>query len=1429
MNMHLLLKSTLLLSASLLPCGTSSELSSERPWDGEEDGEEDGPEIMTVSEMPEENLMESLAKYSIKYQRCHEEYRGGDDAGLHRSARGLAEQTKTEATEEGFESFVGEMSPVEVEDAIEDYTIPQTSKNERLSLSFVTFRFCVSQAMDGPACDACLSEYGEIVVDMKTYLRSMMNYKQMQMEIYCNTCYECIENENRPVGFGSEQSQGGGRVPDDVPVRERQRQGGDQDFVIAKEEISEPFEGEEPSNPSYDKCASMNPSQCRDECEDLQSMGGDAHYLEFIDCQLIYKNEDTNEVYYVGPSCNEYGQMQISIFLDEECTIRDDTKEKSSYLNDDELLKWRIREILFHQTFVSDDCVASCIDEDDNDRNRRQIQEDKGDMNVNMVSNANEDEEAVWFGGASAASSGGSSVLQTTSSGGNSASTSSSGGSGASPFDNTPKVNAVCPTLYYASSIVQPGNYNANRPNGNSDGDEEVLDWAEEETWEEPSDPENFVGSEEVEYTVVVNNLEGKPVNGLDGVGTPVEGSCGGNWNNQGEDEMATEPAPAPATNQDVDTNSLDHMGEDKDEDKEIELGAVEEPILWDEAPPKWASDEDGDFDEQLSDYEEPVDTCTCKNEAGIWWAGKFCEHKATAMCQPSRSGTEQFCTNGGECINREIPAEYGRICNCPVGFYGRYCEWIVEVGVPDHVGEEMEEQEEEDEDEDEDEYEDEAISEIDEWDSSAGGGDAQDADPDGENECTLKCLNGGRCITWYGSDGKEECECPVNYFGVACEQHIPSPPQKPLSSSIHVISPDSLANEVSYGHQVALFGPPNFFGKSSIVANVYYTDSDLCDSNNLDPIMGYPFSEIDEVGNEPFIFMVDRGSCTFVQKVRNAQSIGAWAVIFANNACLCMDLDEMNSFCVSDPGVNCEQALPVLADDGTAEDITIPSFIMLKQDADRIKADLKANKHVMMEMTIQTIPLPSMAEPIPVRYELWMTPANAAARAFLLGFKETAVSLRGFALFTPRFYIIDGVELGCTDATGENDCSNMCTNNGRYCGPNLDDDFDVGISGADVVRESMHWICIWELFGANIDGVGLQWWDYVSHFIEKCSTPDLFADKECVSAAMEIADIPPEKIFQCVEDYSYGGMDSDERNKLLEEQIYIIQDRGITRLPTFHVDQKPVDKAFNSDNALNAICARVVADSAPPVCKAATGLRPTTPPPDTESRPPLTSIEEETLEVAASNEDVIGYTTLGRGSCQDSLGKMYSFIQSKFTDFPDAAICASEECDRFQNLQSYRGFEFSVTKRCTCLFDKDALPSILESEPGSQAQVSKVNDGNGEVASVSGTPGATCYKTTSYVVLENADGAAAIPASSTSTGSFVDNATFISTSPVPSFEPSSAPSFEPTSKPSMMPTEEPTEEPTIFSTESSPGAHDGLRYRALLYITSFLLSVLSL
>jgi len=39
-----------------------------------------------------------------------------------------------------------------------------------------------------------------------------------------------------------------------------------------------------------------------------------------------------------------------------------------------------------------------------------------------------------------------------------------------------------------------------------------------------------------------------------------------------------------------------------------------------------------------------------------------------------------------------------------------------------------------------------------------------------------------------------------------------------------------------------------------------------------------------------PFILMVDRGGCTFVKQVRNAQQAGAAGVVIAGNTCLCSD-----------------------------------------------------------------------------------------------------------------------------------------------------------------------------------------------------------------------------------------------------------------------------------------------------------------------------------------------------------------------------------------------------------------------------------------------------------------------------------------------------------------------------------------------------------
>lgn len=121
-----------------------------------------------------------------------------------------------------------------------------------------------------------------------------------------------------------------------------------------------------------------------------------------------------------------------------------------------------------------------------------------------------------------------------------------------------------------------------------------------------------------------------------------------------------------------------------------------------------------------------------------------------------------------------------------------------------------------------------------------------------------------------------------------------------------------------------------------------------------------------------------------------------------------------------------------------------------------------------------------------------------------------------------------------------------------------------------------------------------------------------------------------------------------------------------------------------------------------------------------------FSSSVDASAEVWGVNVEVQGYRNLGRGSCQDSDGKMYSYLQRTMT-FPDALTCAQKECERFGNLGSYRGFEFSVGKRCTCLFDVDQAPAVPDSAEAPE-YVGGTDGGEGDVFSTTSMPGTTCF-----------------------------------------------------------------------------------------------------
>lgn len=310
-----------------------------------------------------------------------------------------------------------------------------------------------------------------------------------------------------------------------------------------------------------------------------------------------------------------------------------------------------------------------------------------------------------------------------------------------------------------------------------------------------------------------------------------------------------------------------------------------------------------------------------------------------------------------------------------------------------------------------------------------------------------------------------------------------------------------------------------------------------------------------------------------YFSKVRNAQRAGAAGVIIADNTCLCSDTE-----CMNNSGLpTCESTEPIMADDGSGADISIPSFLMFKRDADKVKDTLMSNSPVQIEMSWQ-LPTPDDR----VEYDLWTVPKDVTSKNFLSNFKKLAVALGDRAYFTPHMYIYDGVRSHCQGNDGENFCYNLCTNNGRYCATDPDNDLEKGISGADVVRESLRRLCIWNIYGAT-DGIGTKWWDYVAKFGELCDSPDYFANEDCVNDAYKKVGIDGEQVKSCMRDS--GGLEADTTNAKLQAEIDAQTQRGVVVIPTAFINTAAIRGSLTASNVFAAICAGYQDGTTPDIC----------------------------------------------------------------------------------------------------------------------------------------------------------------------------------------------------------------------------------------------------
>jgi len=217
------------------------------------------------------------------------------------------------------------------------------------------------------------------------------------------------------------------------------------------------------------------------------------------------------------------------------------------------------------------------------------------------------------------------------------------------------------------------------------------------------------------------------------------------------------------------------------------------------------------------------------------------------------------------------------------------------------------------------------------------------------------------------------------------------------------------------------------------------------------------------------------------------------------------------------------------------------------------------------------------------VEYELWTMPTDLVGRDFLKSFKAAALALGQDAYFTPHMYIYDGQVSNCQSDSGDNECYTLCTNSGLYCATDPDNDLDRGISGADVVAESLRRECIWKIYGED-DGLGVQWWDYVNEFMFRCDTPQFFSNEDCITDVYTHSNVDKSEVEKCIK--VSGGLTGNVRNVILDKILESKEAQGVVVLPQAFVNNAAIRGMLEFDTMFRAICAGYVKGSEPNICK---------------------------------------------------------------------------------------------------------------------------------------------------------------------------------------------------------------------------------------------------
>ena len=368
---------------------------------------------------------------------------------------------------------------------------------------------------------------------------------------------------------------------------------------------------------------------------------------------------------------------------------------------------------------------------------------------------------------------------------------------------------------------------------------------------------------------------------------------------------------------------------------------------------------------------------------------------------------------------------------------------------------------------------------------------------------------------------------------------------------SLKVLNPQTLIDEYPNGFESSLgsFGNPPY--NSKIIGFLWYPS---VDQDGCSPITFIP----EGLEMDHYIFMFDRGNCSYSLKVKHAQDVGVKAVIIANTN----ENEKITNI--------------IMRDNGMGGNLFIPAMMISKEDADRLKKELKTST-VTLKLGFE---LPQTPE---ITLSLVLSSGNEESQEFMKSFYDVGKVLTHYTVNLEIHYVVIQC-IACKNRGFDKEEEN-CLGGGRYCAPDPDDLINGGLSGRDVIQEDLRQMCLLETIKKiNSDFSYDNFFAYLKKFSELCSTK--LNDKKCSEGLIKEFGFDLGGVKKCVSDSFGSGNVNLAANKYLDKEIEFWHSNGLHVYPAVMINHYLYRGDLETSALMTAICAGYYKKNLPEFCR---------------------------------------------------------------------------------------------------------------------------------------------------------------------------------------------------------------------------------------------------